>query len=81
MIESGRKRVIELVDKFEEMLEQLAAGEIEEIRVSNDEFFVFRDAWLKRTDRVQFVGEASLGGHVIYRYESSKPKEQEADEA
>nr|WP_249274387.1 hypothetical protein [Enterococcus sp. 9E7_DIV0242] len=61
--------MIELVNKFEEMLEQLAAGEIEEISVQNDEFFIFREAWLKRADRTLFVGEAAHGGHVIYRYE------------
>ncbi|MBP1045462.1 hypothetical protein I6N96_04180 [Enterococcus sp. BWM-S5] len=69
MVESGRKRVIELVNKFEEMLEQLAVGEINEISIQNSEFFIFREAWAKRADRVLFVGEAAHGGHVIYRYE------------
>ncbi|WP_330932669.1 hypothetical protein [Enterococcus sp. BWR-S5] len=73
--------MIELVNKYEELLEQLAAGEIEEIRVPNDEFFVFRDAWLKRADRILFVGEASLGGHVIYRYEQSDSVKEENEEA
>lgn len=70
--------MIELVDKYEELLEQLAAGEIEEINIQNDEFFVFRDAWLKRSDRILFVGEASLGGHVKYRYEKAAQETQES---
>lgn len=67
-----------MVDKYEELLEQLAAGEIEEINIQNDEFFVFRDAWLKRSDRILFVGETSLGGHVKYRYEKATQETQES---
>lgn len=57
-----------MVNKFEELLEQLASGEIAELKVSNDEFFLFRDVWMKREDRTKIVGEAAHGGHVIYRY-------------
>ncbi|WP_321389031.1 hypothetical protein [uncultured Enterococcus sp.] len=57
-----------MVNKFEELLEQLASGEIAELKVSNDEFFQFRDVWMKRQDRTNIVGEASHGGHVVYRY-------------
>ncbi|WP_422389735.1 hypothetical protein [Candidatus Enterococcus clewellii] len=57
-----------MVNKFEELLEQLASGEIDELKVSNDEFFLFREAWTKREDRTSIVGEATHGGHVTYRY-------------
>ncbi|MBL1228113.1 hypothetical protein IW492_02560 [Enterococcus sp. BWB1-3] len=57
------------MNQYDELLEKLASGELEELEVKNDNFFLFRDAWLRRGDRKQIIGEAAHGGHVIYRYE------------
>jgi hypothetical protein len=47
----------------------LQNGEIEEIIIERDDFFVFREVWINREDRTSFVGEAGLNGKIIYRYE------------
>lgn len=57
-----------MINEYEGLLEQLASGEIAEFKVSNEDFFLFREEWLKRKDRSCFIGEAAHGGHVIYRY-------------
>ncbi|MHC5215178.1 hypothetical protein ACYSNR_00815 [Enterococcus sp. LJL128] len=58
-----------MINKYDEIMDKLAAGELDEFVVNNNEFFLFREAWLKREDRTNFVGEAAHGGHVTYRYE------------
>lgn len=56
-------------NKYTELLNQLAADEIETLEVPNSEFFLFREAWMEREDRTKIVGEAQLHGNVVYRYE------------
>ena len=54
-------------NSFESQVEALLNGEIKEIIVEKDEFFSFRDVWNSHPDKKQIVGEAGLGGKVIYR--------------
>ncbi|WP_245249897.1 hypothetical protein [Vagococcus allomyrinae] len=60
-----------MINKFEDLLNQLANGEIGTIEVSHEEFFVFWDAWNKREDRKFFRGNAQLGGHITYVYDTT----------
>ncbi|EOL46099.1 hypothetical protein RV11_GL001175 [Enterococcus phoeniculicola] len=53
---------------YEKKLDELKEGTINEIEVSKENFFLFREAWLKREDRKFFVGEAHLNGDITYRY-------------
>ncbi|KAF1296575.1 hypothetical protein BAU15_14630 [Enterococcus sp. JM4C] len=57
------------MNDYEKQLEELKAGEIQEIEVTRENFFLFREAWIKREDRKYFVGEAHLNGGVTYRYD------------
>lgn len=54
---------------FEAKIEALLNGEISEIIVEKPDFFQFREVWLKHPNKCKIVGEASLGGKVIYRKE------------
>ena len=54
---------------YVDLLDKLQNGEIEEIVIERDDFFVFREVWINREDRTSFVGEAGLNGKIIYRYE------------
>lgn len=39
------------MNPFEEKIRQLRAGEIDKIEVTRDEFFLFREAWIKQEDK------------------------------
>lgn len=56
---------------YEEKLAQLKDNQIEELVVEREDFNLFREAWLKQDDKKQFVGEAGLGGRIIYRYQTA----------
>lgn len=55
-------------NKFEQLLDQLEQGEIDELVVEKTEFLDFREVWLLRENRTSIVGEAGLNGKIIYRY-------------
>ncbi|MGM0124154.1 hypothetical protein IGI37_001528 [Enterococcus sp. AZ194] len=56
------------MESYEKQLEDLKSGTLQEIEVSRENFFLFREAWLNREDRKYFVGEAHLNGAITYRY-------------
>lgn len=58
---------------YNEKLEQLRAGTLTELVVKRDDFLLFREAWIEQLDKNYFVGEAGLGGRIVYRYQ--KPEE------
>ncbi|MDN6639906.1 MAG: hypothetical protein L0L10_03905 [Tetragenococcus sp.] len=55
-------------EEYTEMLQQLKSGTITEITVEQENFMVFRKAWLSFSDRASFIGEAGLNGTVTYKY-------------
>ncbi|MGX7058956.1 hypothetical protein [Vagococcus humatus] len=55
--------------QYEQLLEQLVAGEISEITVTPESFMAFRAAWSKRSDRKSIVGEAGLYGKILYTFQ------------
>ncbi|MGO2084096.1 hypothetical protein [Vagococcus sp.] len=57
---------------YQELVEQLVAGEIEEIIVEKENFFSFREVWLVQDEKERIVGEAGLEGRIVYRL---SPKE------
>lgn len=59
------------MESYDGQLEKLKSGEIEEIYVEKENFILFRDSWLKREDRKYLIGEAGLGGNIIYRYDEN----------
>lgn len=57
------------MNPYEELIEQLVDGKIEEIKVERENVMTFIEAWRKREDRKYIVGEAMQGGNVTYRYD------------
>ncbi|MHC5218190.1 hypothetical protein ACYSNR_16130 [Enterococcus sp. LJL128] len=68
-----------MINKYEELLEQLKTGEISELKIGNAEFFLFREAWLNREDRMSFVGEAHHGGAATYCYNAETVELEQAE--
>lgn len=59
------------MNPFEEKIRQLRAGEIDQIEVSRDDFFLFREAWIKQEDKKFFRGIAGLKGNITYVYDTT----------
>ena len=56
---------------FDEKIEQLRKGEIEKIEVTKEDFFMFREAWIKQEDKKYFRGIAGLNGNITYVYDTT----------
>ncbi|RFU71046.1 hypothetical protein D0469_03655 [Peribacillus saganii] len=50
------------------ILDQLSSREIEEFKVTKQDFLTFRSVLVTRPDFKHFRGIAQHGGEVIYRY-------------
>lgn len=61
-----------IMRNYKQELENVKNGIQEELVINREEFLNFREIWLKETDRMNFVGEASLNGQIIYRYKTTK---------
>lgn len=57
------------MNPYEELIQQLVDGKIEDIKVERENVMTFIEAWKEREDRKYIVGEAMQGGNVIYRYD------------
>lgn len=53
---------------YQAEIDRLVSGEIKELVIDRDHFLLCRTAWLAHPKRKEIVGEACLGGSVIYRY-------------
>jgi len=51
-----------------DLLNKLRDGEISQLRVSKEDFFVFRPVLVKREDFRHFRGMAQQGGDIVYTY-------------
>ncbi|EPH95438.1 MULTISPECIES: hypothetical protein [unclassified Enterococcus] len=60
------------MNPYVETIQELVDGKIDQIEVKRENVILFREAWLQREDRKFVVGEAQLGGHVIYRYDPTR---------
>ena len=59
---------------YNELLEQLKAGELESITIEKEEFLSFREVLIARDDFKHFRGEAFHHGKTIYRYTEEASK-------
>lgn len=57
------------MEAYDLQLEKLKNGEIEKIEVTQENFFLFRNAWASREDKKYFVGEAHHNGVITYHYD------------
>ena len=55
-------------ESYEERLNMLQNGDIEEIVIDKNEFIAFREVLVLRKDFKHFAGSAKQGGQVIYTY-------------
>lgn len=56
------------VNNYEELLDQLKAGEIDSLTVEKEQFMAFRHVLIQRPDFKHFSGTAYHGGRTIYVY-------------
>ncbi|GCF95425.1 hypothetical protein NRIC_33160 [Enterococcus florum] len=56
---------------YEEKIQQLRNGDISEFTVTRDDFFLFREVWLKQEDRKCFRGIAGHDGVIVYVYDTN----------
>ncbi|WP_040534516.1 hypothetical protein [Schleiferilactobacillus shenzhenensis] len=56
---------------YQQALEQLVAGKIDEITIKPENFFAFRAVWTDFPQRNEIVGTAERGGTITYRFNVS----------
>lgn len=56
------------MDKYEKMIEQLKSGELENIKITKEEFLQFRMLLVQDPMFKHFRGEAQQGGDVIFTF-------------
>lgn len=61
-----------LKEEIENQLNALAEGSQEEFLVEKGDYFTFLEVWNNHPEKKSFVGEALLGGNVIYRYKNEE---------
>ncbi|MGM0215086.1 hypothetical protein [Enterococcus sp. AZ109] len=59
------------MESYEIQIEKLRNGEIDKIEVTRDNFFLWREAWIKQEDKKYFRGIAAHKGNVTYVYDKS----------
>ena len=52
------------MESYEQQIKDLREGKIEKIEVSRENFFLWRDVWIKQEDKKFFRGIAGLKGHI-----------------
>ena len=55
-------------EQAKDILDKLAKGELNEYRITKNEFLDFREELVKREDFKHFRGNAQHNGEVIYTY-------------
>lgn len=59
------------MDSYEQQIKDLRERKIETIEVKKENFFLWREAWIKQDDKKYFRGIAAHGGDVTYVYDES----------
>lgn len=59
-------------EEIEKQLNALAEGSQEELLIEKKDYIVFLEVWNSHPEKKSFVGEALLGGNVIYRYKNEE---------
>lgn len=59
------------MESYEQQIKDLRDGKIDKIEVSRDQFFLWREAWLKQEDKKFFRGIASHNGNITYVYDTT----------
>lgn len=57
-------------EEIQQKLFALSNGEVEEINIQKEEFMLFLEVWNQHPEKNNVIGEAGLGGNVVYRRKS-----------
>lgn len=61
-----------MASDYVQMMDDLRAGKITEIKIEPETFAAFREAWTNYPARKEIVGQAERGGTILYHYQSAK---------
>lgn len=64
-----KERDDSVAEIFTDKLKKLADGELEEIKITTDNFMNFQEAFMNFPQRKRVVGEASHNGEITYHFE------------
>lgn len=59
------------MESYDEQISKLRSGEVEKLEVSKENFFLWRESWIKQEDKKFFRGIAAHGGNVTYVYDET----------
>lgn len=59
---------------YQSMMDQLRAGELDEIKITPETFAAFRAVWTNYPGRDEIVGTARRKGVILYHYRSTSDK-------
>ena len=59
------------MESYEQQIKDLRDGKIDKIEVNRENFFLWRDVWMKQEDKKFFRGIAGLKGHITYVYDTT----------
>lgn len=59
------------MDSYEQQIKELREGKIDKIEVTRDNFFLWREVWIKQEDKKFFRGIAAQKGNVTYVYDTT----------
>lgn len=57
-------------EEIQQKIFALSNGEVEEINIQKEEFMIFLEVWNQHPKKNTVIGEAGLGGNVVYRRKS-----------
>lgn len=60
-----------MMESYEQQINDLREGKIDKIEVSRENFFLWREAWIKQEDKKFFRGIAGLKGNITYVYDTT----------
>lgn len=60
-----------MTEDFEKALDQLVAGEIDQIEVAPKDFLDFRRLWQERPERKEIIGVAQRNGTILYKFKET----------
>ncbi|MDT2531399.1 hypothetical protein P7D93_16025 [Enterococcus raffinosus] len=59
------------MESYEQQIKDLRDGKIDKIEVTRENFFLWREAWIKQEDKKFFRGIAGLKGNITYVYDTT----------
>lgn len=61
-----------MAENYTQMMDDLRAGKLDQIKITPETFPAFRTAWTNYPDRKEIVGHAKREGIILYQYQSQR---------